>query len=72
MNKEAVYGDLLGRITANEQRIVELKDETERLFEEAKELEVQRENIQNIKVKSVDLSSDLKNMNIIEEKKKGV
>lgn len=39
LNKEADYGDLLGRIAQNEKRIEFLKNETEDLFQEQKVLE---------------------------------
>ena len=67
-----MYGDLLGRITANEQRIANLKDQTEILLEEEKELEMEKETIQNIKAKEVDISQNLKHLTIVEERNKGI
>ena len=40
LNKESVYGELLGKIAENQKKIVILKNETEELIHEEKELEV--------------------------------
>ena len=56
LNKEAVYGDLLGRITQNEQKIQELKEEQEQLIKEQRELEMEKDTIQNIKIKTTDIT----------------
>ena len=55
LNKEAVYGDYLGKISDNEKTIDQLKNETEDLIQESKQLEVEREDLQSIKIKSQDL-----------------
>ena len=56
LNKETVYGDLLGRITQNEQKIQELKEEQEQLIKEQRELEMEKDTIQNIKIKTTDVT----------------
>lgn len=55
LNKEAVYGELLGKIADNEKTIELHKNETEELIQELKILEMEREVLQSIKIKSQDL-----------------
>ena len=55
LNKEAEYGGLLSKIADNEKAIENLKSESDELIEESKHLEMEREVLQSIKIKSQDL-----------------
>lgn len=62
LNKETVYGELLGKIADNEKTIEHLKNQTEDLIQESKNLEMDREVLQSIKIKSQDLHGKYSNM----------
>lgn len=55
LNKEAVYGELLSKIADNEKSIEQLKNETEALIQESKQLEMDKEVLQSVKIKTQDL-----------------
>jgi cell division protein FtsB len=55
LNKEAVYGELLSKIADNEKVIEQLKNQTEELNQESKQLEMDREMLQSVKIKTQDL-----------------
>ena len=61
LNKEQAYGELLGKIAENEKKIENLKMETEILIKEEKELELDKETIDNMKIKSVELHGTFSN-----------
>lgn len=55
LNKEIVYGELLGKIADNEKTIERLKTETETLNQESKAQEMELEVLNSVRIKSQDL-----------------
>ena len=55
LHKETVYGDYLGKIADNEKTIDFLKSEAERLIAETKTLQLEKEVLMSVKIKSQDL-----------------
>lgn len=68
LNKETVYGELLGKIADNEKTIEHLKNQTEDLIQESKNLEMDREVLQSIKIKSQDLHDHIKELEQYDER----
>ena len=68
LNKEAVYGELLSKIADNEKVIENLKNETEQLNQESKQLEMEKEVLTSVKVKGQDLHGNIKELSASEDK----
>lgn len=68
LNKEIVYGELLGKIADNEKTIERLKTETETLNQESKAQEMELEVLNSVRIKSQDLHDDIKALEQIDEK----
>ena len=68
LNKEAVYGELLSKIADNEKTIQQLKSQTDQLVQEMKQLQIEKQVLQSIKIKSQDLHDDIKDLEGIENK----
>ena len=72
LNKESAYGDLLGKIAENEQRITELKREREELVATEKELEAEKEILDTTKIEAVSIEQESKELEKIEGRQKRV